>query len=277
VVGSGAVHRADRDCRRGTVPSYYSKGYPCSRVPTVAPGPASGEGTSLQVGPKLDRRLARHFRALADIITVSLPSVTSTATPVPAANWPVTSALDGFTGPRAGCLSTTALILKFHLLCLLRQPRGGAVLVRAAVRLLCTQEPAPKEDDSWAQALMPEIGLSASASAKRRTTAGGGALFTRWFAFSAHRNRRARCMTCGPGPPSQRLDRWLRRRRGGALPRGGSTLLVWWFAFVTVGRGEDEGAHYRGAVACSLCGGSPSSHLKTSAPAVRLVEPGPVS
>jgi hypothetical protein len=30
-----------------TVPSYYSKGYPCSRVPIVALGPASGEVTSL--------------------------------------------------------------------------------------------------------------------------------------------------------------------------------------------------------------------------------------
>jgi hypothetical protein len=54
----------------------------------------------------------------------------------------------------------------------------------------------------------------------------------------------------------------------GALPRGGSTLLVWRFAFLTIGRGEDEGAHYREAVARSLCGGSPSSHSKTSAPAV---------
>jgi hypothetical protein len=124
----------------------------------------------------------------------------------------MTSALDGFTGPRAGCLGTAALILKFHLLCLLWQPRGGALLVRAAVRLLCTQEPALKEDDSWAQALVPETGLSVSAGAKRRTTAGGGALFTRRFAFSAHRNRRARCMTCGPGPPCQRLDRWLQQR-----------------------------------------------------------------
>jgi hypothetical protein len=95
----------------------------------VAPGPTLGEGTSLQVGPKLDRRLVRRFRVLADIITFSPPSVTSTATPVPAANWPVTSALDGFTGPRAGCLGTAALILKFHLIYLLRQPRGGAVLV----------------------------------------------------------------------------------------------------------------------------------------------------
>jgi hypothetical protein len=95
----------------------------------VAPGPASGEGTSLLVGPKLDRRFARRFRALADIITVSPPLVTSTTMPIPAANWPMTSALDVFTGPRVGCLGTTALILKFHLYCLLRQPRGGAVLV----------------------------------------------------------------------------------------------------------------------------------------------------
>jgi hypothetical protein len=27
MVGSGAVHRAARDCRTGTVPSYCSKGY----------------------------------------------------------------------------------------------------------------------------------------------------------------------------------------------------------------------------------------------------------
>jgi hypothetical protein len=57
---------------------------------------------------------------------------------------------------------------------------------------------------------VPETGLLVSAGVKRRTTAGGGALFTRSFALSAHRNRRTRCMTCGPGPPCQRLDRWLR-------------------------------------------------------------------
>jgi hypothetical protein len=28
------------------------RGYPCLKVPTVAPGPTSGEGASLQVGPK---------------------------------------------------------------------------------------------------------------------------------------------------------------------------------------------------------------------------------
>jgi hypothetical protein len=54
VVGSGAVYHASRDRRAGTTPSYCSKGYPCSRVPTVALGPTSGEVTSLQVGPKPD-------------------------------------------------------------------------------------------------------------------------------------------------------------------------------------------------------------------------------
>jgi hypothetical protein len=36
-------------------------------------------------------------------------------------------------------------------------------------------------------------------------------------------------------------------------------LLVRWFTFLTAGFGEDEGALNCGAVACSLCGGSPSS------------------
>jgi hypothetical protein len=69
-----------------TAPSYCSKGYPCSRVLTVAPGPALGEDTSLQVGPKPDWRLARHFRAFTDVITVSLPLDTPTAASVPAAD-----------------------------------------------------------------------------------------------------------------------------------------------------------------------------------------------
>jgi hypothetical protein len=70
----------------GTVPSHCSKGYPCSRVPTVALGPTSREDTSLYVGPKLDWRLECCFRALADVIPASPPSVTPTATPVPAAD-----------------------------------------------------------------------------------------------------------------------------------------------------------------------------------------------
>jgi hypothetical protein len=52
----------------------------------VAPEPTLGEDTSLQVGPKLDWRLARRFRALADVITASLPSGMPTAVSVPAAD-----------------------------------------------------------------------------------------------------------------------------------------------------------------------------------------------
>jgi hypothetical protein len=86
VVGSGAVHHATRDSHAGTASSYCSKGYPCFRVPTVAPGPTSGEDTSLQVGPKLGWRLAHRFHALANVIIASPPSVTPTATSVLAAN-----------------------------------------------------------------------------------------------------------------------------------------------------------------------------------------------
>jgi hypothetical protein len=78
------------------------------------------------------------------------------------------SALDGFVGPRAGCLGTAALVLKIHLLCLLLWPRGGAVLLRAAVRLLYTQELVPKEDDSWARAPVSKAGPLLSAEMKRR-------------------------------------------------------------------------------------------------------------
>jgi hypothetical protein len=117
------------------------------------------------------------------------------------------------------------------------------VLARAAVWLPCTQETAPKEDDSWARAPMPEVGPlfssemkrrtiagggvfptrqtgpRRSAEVKRRTTTGGGVLLTRRFAFSAHGGRRPKSMTRGPGPPWQRLVRWFRRRRRGALPQ----------------------------------------------------------
>jgi hypothetical protein len=46
-----------RDSRVGTASLRSSRGYPSSRVPTVAPGPTSGEDVSLQVGPKLVLRL----------------------------------------------------------------------------------------------------------------------------------------------------------------------------------------------------------------------------
>jgi hypothetical protein len=89
----------------GTVPSHCSKGYPCFRVPIVAPEPTSREDTSLQVGPKPGWRLVRRFRALADVITASSPSVTPTATFVPTA-----PTHDGFARPRARCLDTAALV-----------------------------------------------------------------------------------------------------------------------------------------------------------------------
>jgi hypothetical protein len=54
VVGSGTVYHTITGSRMGPMPSHCSKGYPYSRVLTVAPGPASWEDTSLQVRPKLD-------------------------------------------------------------------------------------------------------------------------------------------------------------------------------------------------------------------------------
>jgi hypothetical protein len=46
-------YHATKDSRVGTAFLYSSKGYPSFWVPTVAPGPTSGEDASLQVGPKL--------------------------------------------------------------------------------------------------------------------------------------------------------------------------------------------------------------------------------
>jgi hypothetical protein len=169
-----------------TARSYCSNRYPCSRVLTVASGPTSGEDTSLQVGPKLDCKLVCCFCALADVFIASPPSVTPTATPVPAADLPVTSALDGFAEPHAGCLDTAALVL---------------------------------------------------VEVKRHTTADGGVLLTRRFAFSAHGDRRPRSKTRRPEPPCQRLGRCFRWRRRGALPR---------------------------AVACSSRGGLPSPHTEAN-------------
>jgi hypothetical protein len=51
------LYHATKDSRVGTASSYSSKGYPSFRVPTLAPGPTSGEDVSLQVGPKLVIRL----------------------------------------------------------------------------------------------------------------------------------------------------------------------------------------------------------------------------
>jgi hypothetical protein len=70
----------------------------------VAPGSASGEDASLQVGPEFDWQSARCSCAPVDAVTSGPPMVTPTATPAPAADWPVTSVLNVFVGPYAGCL-----------------------------------------------------------------------------------------------------------------------------------------------------------------------------
>jgi hypothetical protein len=51
-----------------------------------------------------------------------------------------------------------------------------AFRARATVRLLRTQEPRPKEYDSWAWAPVSAIGPLFLAEMKGRTTAGGGSL-----------------------------------------------------------------------------------------------------
>jgi hypothetical protein len=98
----------------------------------------------------------------------------------------------------------------------------------AAVRLLRTRRPTPKEYDSWARAPAPKAGLLLSAEMKRHTTAGGRVLLTRRFTFSAHRGRRPKSMTRGPGPPCQRLGYLgVRRARSSAALQGvsGGILL----------------------------------------------------
>jgi hypothetical protein len=81
-----------------------------------------------------------------------------------------------------------------------RTTAGGSSFL-VAVRLLSTQEPAPKEYDSWTRAPVPETGPLFLVEMERRTTAGGGFLLTRRFAFFALGDRRPRSMTRGPGPP----------------------------------------------------------------------------
>jgi hypothetical protein len=53
VVGSGVVCHVTRDSRMDSMPSYCSKGYPCFRVPTVAPGPPQGRIRACRWGQSL--------------------------------------------------------------------------------------------------------------------------------------------------------------------------------------------------------------------------------
>jgi hypothetical protein len=72
----------------------------------VAPGPASGKDASLQVGPESDWRLACCSCASVDAITAGPPMVTSTASPIPTVDWPVTFVLNVTVGSCAGCLES---------------------------------------------------------------------------------------------------------------------------------------------------------------------------
>jgi hypothetical protein len=75
----------------------------------VAPGTASGEHASLQVGPESDYRLACCSCAPVDAITVGPPMVMSTATSIRTVDWPVTFVLNVIVGPCAGCLESLHL------------------------------------------------------------------------------------------------------------------------------------------------------------------------
>jgi hypothetical protein len=71
-----------------------------------------------------------------------------------------------------GVPRVAASVLKIYLLSLLRRPREGAVLARAAVRLSCTQESARQMYDMWARAPMPEVGPLVAGKLRGRATAG---------------------------------------------------------------------------------------------------------
>jgi hypothetical protein len=78
----------------------------------VAPGPASGEDASLQVGPESDWWLDRCSCAPVAAITVGPPMAMPTVVPIPTADWPVTIVLNGTVGPCAGLPRVAALVLK---------------------------------------------------------------------------------------------------------------------------------------------------------------------
>jgi hypothetical protein len=78
----------------------------------VAPGPASGEDASLQVGLESDWRLDRCSCAPVAAITVGPPMALPTVAPIPTADWPVTIVLNGTVGPCAGLPRVAALVLK---------------------------------------------------------------------------------------------------------------------------------------------------------------------
>jgi hypothetical protein len=79
-------------------------GTPDSRYRQWPPGLPQGRMRACRWGQSLTGDCCSC--ALVDAITVGLPMVTPTATPVTTADWPVTSALNVFVGPCAGCLES---------------------------------------------------------------------------------------------------------------------------------------------------------------------------
>jgi hypothetical protein len=78
----------------------------------VAPGPASEEDMSLQVGPESDWWLACCSCAPVGAITAGPPMAMPTATPIPMAYWPVTFILKCHCWAMHGVPQVAALVLK---------------------------------------------------------------------------------------------------------------------------------------------------------------------
>jgi hypothetical protein len=132
----------------------------------------------------------------------------------------------------------------------------------AAVRLLRTRRPTPKEYDLWARAPVPGAGPLLLVEMRRR----GSSLLVWWFAFFAHGDRRPRSMTRGPGPQCQRL---------GLLDahRARSTAVSWGVnGTVLLKKGFPPSAAVTLFTRCSL---SPSSSPRSSAAvaAMALLDP----
>jgi hypothetical protein len=90
--------------------------------------------------------------------------------------------------------------------------RGRRPAPHAAVRLLRTRRPTPKEYDLWARAPVSEAWPLLSAEMKRCTTAGSSPLLTRQLAFFALGDPHPSWMTCGLVPPYHRLGCFGARR-----------------------------------------------------------------
>jgi hypothetical protein len=152
----------------------------------VAPGPASGEDASLQVGPKSDRRLDRCFCAPVAAITVGPPMAMPTAAPIPTADRPVTIVLNDTVGPCAELPRVAALVLKnlpFHTPVTAPRRRGISASGGAVSSHVVTGAPVARH-----VGLGPRAGPSVAAELRGRIAVGrlypscaAVRLFDRWI------------------------------------------------------------------------------------------------